>query len=133
MQGPKLDENELRALGILTVAQVGDAVFELMVRSYLCVSKPTAAKLHRARVKYVNAPAQCAYLEHLEPLLTGAERDVARRARNARVSNVPKAATRGQYASATALEALFGYLYLSGQTGRLEQLFDRILIFESER
>ncbi|MCL2083853.1 MAG: ribonuclease III [Oscillospiraceae bacterium] len=121
-----MDESGLRALGILAIAQVGDAVFELMVRARLCSSQPTAAKLHRARVKHVNAAAQAAYMERLEPLLTEAERDVARRARNARAANVPKAVTRAEYAASTAFEALLGYLYLSGQTGRLNILFEEL-------
>jgi ribonuclease-3 family protein len=121
-----MDERELHKLGILAVAQVGDAVFELMVRVRLCVSQPTAAKLHRARVRYVNAGAQADYLEKLTPLLTEDEADVVRRGRNASASNIPKAVTREVYAAATGLEALWGHLYLLGREERLNQLFEVI-------
>lgn len=123
---PILSERELNKLGILAVAQVGDAVYELMVRVNLCKSQPTAKKLHTARVKYVNAAAQAAAAQKLMESFTSDELDVFKRARNAESGSVPKAVTREVYSSATGLEAVWGYLYLSGQTERLEQLFERI-------
>ena len=117
--------NQISALGL---AHCGDAVFELMVRSWLCLhGKAKAADLHRATVKYVAAPAQARMVQTILPLLTGEEQDVFRRGRNTAPHSVPKAASREEYQSATALEALFGWLYLQGRTERLNQLFALML------
>lgn len=126
MLHPVIAENELNKMGILAIAQVGDAVYELMVRVGLCRSSPTAKKLHSARVKYVNASAQSNAARKLMPLFTSDEHDFFKRARNADFGSVPKAATREEYAAATGLEAVWGHLYLTGQHERLEQLFNAI-------
>jgi ribonuclease-3 family protein len=117
-------EDEVRAVSSLGLAHVGDGVFELMVRSWLCIhGKATNRGLHKATVKYVAAPAQARAAEKLLPLLTQEESDVFRRGRNASPHTIPKAASRGEYQTATALEALFGYLWLKGETQRLNELF----------
>ena len=119
---------ELLNMSCLGLAHLGDAVFELMVRSWLCLQgKATSKDLHRATVRYVAAPAQAAAMERLLPLLTDEEADVYRRGRNTAPHSVPRAATRAQYQSATGLEALFGWLYLQGRTDRLNQLFETIM------
>lgn len=108
----------------LGLAHLGDSVFEVMVRSWLCMQGKAKVKdLHRATVKYVAAPAQAERFERIAPILTEEEQDVFRRGRNTAPHSVPKAATRGQYQTATGLEALFGYLYLQGKTDRLNELF----------
>jgi ribonuclease-3 family protein len=117
-------EDEIRAVSNLGLAHVGDGVFELMVRSWLCIhGKATNRGLHKATVKYVAAPAQARAAEKILPLLTQEESDVFRRGRNTNPHTVPKAASRGEYQTATALEALFGYLWLKGETQRLNELF----------
>ena len=121
---PNLSRAETNSLSALGLAHMGDAVFELLVRSYLCsqgLSK--SGNLHRATVARVSAPAQAAFVDAIAPQLTEGELAVYRRGRNAHVHAVPKNATHEQYAKATGLEALFGSLFLSGQTQRLNELF----------
>ena len=112
-------------LSSLGLAHLGDSVFEVMVRSWLCLhGKAKAKDLHRATVKYVAAPAQAAHYEIIQSMLTEEEQDVFRRGRNTAPHSVPKSASRSQYQIATGLEALFGWLYLQGRTDRLNQLFE---------
>ena len=117
----------VRAISTLGLAHLGDGVFELMVRSWLCLhGKAKAADLHRATVKYVAAPSQARMVQTILPLLTGEEQDVFRRGRNTAPHSVPKAASREEYQTATALEALFGWLYLKGRYERINELFEVI-------
>ena len=118
----------VRAISSLGLAHLGDGVFELMVRSWLCLhGKATSKGLHRATVRYVAAPAQARAVERILPLLTGEEGDVFRRGRNTSPHSVPQNASRADYQSATGLEALFGWLWLQGRTERLNQLFAVIM------
>ena len=120
--------DDIRAISTLGLAHLGDGVFELMVRSWLCLhGKATNKGLHKATVKYVAAPAQAAAAEKIVPLLTEEEGDVFRRGRNTSPHSVPKAASRADYQTATALEALFGWLYLQGRTERINQLFELMM------
>lgn len=117
--------DEIRAVSNLGLAHVGDGVFELMVRSWLCIhGKATNRGLHKATIKYVAAPAQAKAAEKILPLLTQEEADGVSRGRNSNPHTVPKAASREEYQAATALEALFGYLWLKGETDRLNELFE---------
>ena len=121
----ELDKDRINQISTLGLAHIGDGVFELMVRSWLVLhGKATNKGLHKATVRYVAAPAQAERAERILPLLTEEERDVHRRGRNTSPHTVPKAASREQYQAATALEALFGWLYLRGETDRLNELFD---------
>ena len=123
-----MEKDALLRMSSLGLAHLGDGVFELMVRTWLCLhGKAKVKDLHRAAVAYVAAPAQAAAVEGLLPLLTPEEADVYRRGRNTAPHSVPRAATRAQYQSATGLEALFGWLYLQGRTDRLNELFDHIM------
>lgn len=116
--------DQLLSLSSLGLAHLGDAVFELMVRSWLVLhGKATNRGLHRATIRYVAAPAQAAMVQKILPLLTGDEADVYRRGRNTSPHSVPKAASREEYQAATALEALFGWLWLRGERDRLNELF----------
>ena len=122
-----MDREALLGLSTLGLAHLGDSVFEVMVRAQLCLEgKVRAGELHRATVARVCAPAQAACAAQILPLLTQEEADVFRRGRNTAPHSVPKAATRGEYQAATALEALFGWLYLQGRTQRLNELFSAI-------
>lgn len=114
----------LLGLSSLGLAHLGDSVFEIMVRAWLCLGGKSRVKdLHRATVRYVAAPAQAARFARIAPLLDEEETAVFRRGRNTAPHSVPKAASRGEYQTATGLEALFGWLYLQGRTDRLNQLF----------
>ena len=118
------DRDTLLAQSSLALAHLGDSVFELMVRSWLCTRGPSnVKKLHKATVGYVAAPAQAAMAQKILPLLTQEEADVFRRGRNTAPHSVPRAASREEYQTATALEAPFGWLYLQGKTQRLNELF----------
>ena len=123
-----MPKEKIGAISNLGLAHLGDGVFELMVRSWLCLhGKATAKGLHKATVRYVAAPAQAKAVAGILPLLTEDERAVYRRGRNTSPHSIPQNASRADYQSATGLEALFGWLYLQGQTGRLNQLFDHMM------
>lgn len=122
------DKQDLLKMSNLGLAYLGDAVYEVMVRSWLCLhGKLTPGKLHKAALDYVAAPRQAAMLEKILPLLTDEETSAFKRARNANPHSLPKAATRREYQAATGLEALFGWLYLKGETGRLNLLFETMM------
>lgn len=123
-----LDGSALRALGPLELAHVGDGVYELLVRTHLARrANARVGELHRAAVAYVSAPAQAAALEKLLPHLDEEERHVCHRGRNAHVHAVPAGCTPAQYHAATALEALFGWLWLAGDVERIRDLFAIVL------
>ena len=97
-----MDAEQLLNLSSLGLAHLGDGVFELMVRSWLCLhGKATSKGLHRATVRYVAAPAQARAVERILPLLTGEEGDVFRRGRNTSPHSVPQNASRADYRAAT--------------------------------
>ena len=123
-----VDNAIIDRMSTLTIAQLGDAVFELMTRTKLCLeSAHTAKKLHAARVRLVNAAAQAEGARKILPLLTDAEKSYYMKGRNAKSGSLPKAATRAQYGAATALETLFGWLYLTGRNDRLNELFEVVI------
>lgn len=124
----KVQPDELRAMSSLALAHMGDGVYEILVRGWLCThGRATCGNLHKETVAMVRAEAQAAAIQKIRPLLTEAEAAVYRRGRNAQVHAIPKNASRGQYAQATALEALFGWLYLQGQRERINELFETIM------
>lgn len=119
-----LPEDNIRAISSIGLAHIGDGVYELLVRTYLCAhGKATGKGLHRATVDLVRAPEQARRAQRILPLLTEAEQEVFRRGRNAHVHSIPQHASRAEYQQATALEALFGWLYLQGQRARINELF----------
>ena len=129
MQGffSEMSVQEVNQIGMLSLAHVGDAVYELLVRSRLCADNHTAVtQLHRLTVSQVNAAAQAQAVEKILPLRTEEERGVYKRGRNTKVNSVPHHAEIAQYHAATGLEALFGWLYLLGRRERLEELFAHI-------
>lgn len=114
---------DIRGLNPLQMAYVGDTVHDLYVRSMLLSRGMAVGKMHRQAVRMVSAGAQARMLERIEPELTQEEADIARRGRNSQAKHAaPRHADPADYAHATALEALWGYLYLSGQTARLDEL-----------
>ena len=118
------EQGTINGISSLGLAHLGDAVYELMVRSWLCLhGKATNKGLHKAAITYVSAPAQAQRCQKILPILTEEEQDVFRRGRNSHTAAVPKGASVGEYHTATAMEALFGWLYLNGKTERLNELF----------
>lgn len=118
---------DIREQSVLSLAFVGDGVFELLVRQRAVeTTRLPLARLHELTVGYVSAPHQARGLQAIAPLLNAQEAAVVRRGRNAQKLSVSKHATREEYCASTALEALFGWLYLQNQTARLQQLFDII-------
>lgn len=111
----------------LVLAYLGDAVFELYVRTFLCRQNAPVHTLHKLATGYVKAKAQSEYMAVLEPLLTEQELSVYKRGRNAKSATVPKNASVTDYRRATGFEALVGYLYISDETDRLESLLGRVL------
>lgn len=108
----------------LGLAHIGDGVFELLSRSYLCVrGDKTVSRLHKDAVQLVCAPAQAKFAQVIQPMLTEEEQGFFRRGKNAHTHAHPKGATAKEYALATGLEALFGALYLMGRRQRLNELF----------
>ena len=120
----QLTPAQVNAISNVGLAHIGDGVYELLVRSYLCAQgKTTIKNLHKLSVELVKAPTQARLAEKIRPLLTEAEEDYFRRGKNAHTHAAPKSATPREYAMATGLETLFGALYLLGQTQRLNALF----------
>lgn len=115
-------------LSPLTLAFMGDAVYDMLVRQMLiCSANRPAKKLHESAVKSVRASAQAHAYEKILPFLSPEEQAILKRGRNAHVNHIPKNGNVKDYHYATAVEALFGYLYLSGRTERLSELFSVIV------
>ena len=112
---------------------VGDAVYSLLVRERLCCDgNCRSGLLHKLSADHVKAPAQAKAYKAIESMLTEKEMSVYKRGRNAHNNNTPKGSTEGEYHSAPGLAALFGYLYMAGETDRINQLFDCIWQQESQ-
>ena len=118
--------------GSLELAYLGDTVYDLYVRAQLIQQGGHVGKMHRDAVQLVCAHAQAEAFLRVEPLLTEKEADVARRARNTRQTPA-KNADPAEYHRATALEALTGYLFVTGQTDRMEELLEIALEEEHEK
>ena len=125
---PHLTPDELRAISAIGLAHMGDAVYETLVRTWLCVhGKATGKELHRATIALVCAQKQAELAQRVLPQLTEEELAVYKRGRNANVHAMPRSATPAQYHAATGLECLMGWLYLRGDKERAEQLFHAMM------
>lgn len=125
---PHLTPDELRAISAIGLAHMGDAVYETLVRTWLCVhGKATGKELHRATIALVCAQKQAELAQRVLPQLTEEEMAVYKRGRNANVHAMPRSATPAQYHAATGLECLMGWLYLRGDKQRAEQLFHAMM------
>ena len=125
---PEMPKEKVTGISNLGLAHMGDCAFELLCRSYLCQKGDVRADvLHKDTVALVRASSQAKFADAMLPLLTEEEHDVYRRGKNAHVHAVPKSATPADYAKATGVEALFGYLFLTGQTRRLNDLFSQVM------
>ena len=123
-----LPKNKIDAITNLGLAHLGDGVYELMCRSWLCARGDlTVQRLHKDAVELVKATTQAKLVEVILPVLTEEEQDYFRRGKNAHSHAAPKSATPREYARATGLETLFGALYLSGRTDRLNERFTMMM------
>jgi ribonuclease-3 family protein len=120
----KKDDSFIRELSSLSLAFIGDAVYELMVRTYILDGNQNVNKLHRKAINFVKAKAQADSINSIIDQLTKEELSVFRRGRNTNPHTVPKNAKLSDYRAATGLEAVFGYLYLKNDADRLMELFN---------
>ena len=115
-----LKEVDIRTYSPLSLAYIGDCIFDLTVRSYVVGKGNTSNNnLHKETTRYVSARAQSLMAEHLSDVLTEEEMSVFKRGKNAKTASGAKNASPLEYHKATGLEALIGYLYLTGQTERM--------------
>ena len=128
------DEAEVNMMSPLTWAYIGDAVYELYIRTYLIdITRLKPHKLHIESIKYVKAKAQAEILEKLDSILTEKEKEIVRRGRNTENHHVAKNATVQEYMYSTAFEALIGYLYLTKQDERLKEILDICIELHNEK
>ncbi len=118
-------EHDIKTLNGLTLAYVGDAVYDLYVRSRLIhTGDYKTGKLHLMAISHVSAAAQSAAFDAVESMLSECELNIAQRAKNIKNATIPKNANPKDYKKATALEAVIGYLYLSEQKDRMTEILD---------
>ena len=118
-----MDAKQVGAISNLGLAHIGDGVFELLTRSWLCGhERLTVNRMHKDTISMVQAKAQAKFADKLLTHLSEDEKAYYRRGKNSHVHAVPKSCTPAEYAKATGLEALFGTLYLLGQTDRINEL-----------
>ncbi|MBR4950235.1 MAG: Mini-ribonuclease 3 [Clostridia bacterium] len=121
-------ENDASLMSPLNLAYIGDSVFELMVREHILSKYQGSVKnLHNYSVSIVSANAQSVFYDKILDILSDKELSVIKRGRNAKVGSTPKHASIGEYHKATGFEALIGYLYLSKNYDRLEEIFNIII------
>lgn len=130
-----LTESAANSYSPLSLAFLGDSVYDTYVRDYLLKkANMPVAKLHSAKIKLVCAEFQSEIYEIFCVLLTDHELSVMKRGRNATGNTVPRHADAAQYRRATAVECLFGYLYITGQRKRLDELFESVIdVIENEQ
>ena len=123
-----LSRQQINAISNLGLAHMGDCVFEILCRAYLCTrGDKTVDKLHRDTINMVKATSQAKFAEKMLPLLSEEELAYYRRGKNSHVHAVPKSATPAEYARATGVEALFGALYLLGRKERINEIFKTVM------
>ena len=122
------EKAQVDAISNLGLAHMGDCVFEILCRAYLCArGGKTVDKLHKETIQMVKATSQAKFADKMLPMLSEEELAYYRRGKNSHVHAVPKSATPAEYAKATGVEALFGALYLMGRTERLNEIFKAIM------
>lgn len=123
-----MDKQQINAISNLGLAHIGDGVFELLTRSWICAhGDQTVNRMHRDTIALVKATAQAKFADKMLPLLSEDEKALYRRGKNSHVHAVPKSATPAEYAKATGVEAMFGGLYLAGQTDRINEIFVTVM------
>ena len=130
----KKDVEEVNTMSPLTWAYVGDAVYELFVRTHLInTTRLKPHMLHVESIKYVKAEAQVKMLNKISDSLTEEEKEIVRRGRNAENHHIPKNATVEEYSYSTAFEALIGYLYLTKKDERLKEILEKCINKDGEK
>ena len=131
ISGIKDDAGEISPIDVmclnpLTLAYIGDAVYEVFIRTLVIVSQPNknVHKLHLMSTEYVKAHSQADTTHKISPMLTEEELTIVKRGRNSKSGYVPKNADVMEYRTATGFEALIGYLYLTGNTKRLKEVLN---------
>lgn len=133
MEKEYLSVREANNYSPLSLAFLGDSVYDMLVREHLLrKANMPVAKLHSAKIKLVCAEFQSAAYDVVADMLDEHELAVLKRGRNATGNTVPKHAEAAQYRRATAIESLFGYLFLTGKNERITQIFDVIISQETE-
>ena len=123
-----MPKKEIDAISNIGLAHMGDCVYEILVRAHLCAQgRKTVQLLHQQTIQMVKATFQARFVDKMLPILTEEELAYYRRGKNAHPHAVPKSATPAEYAKATGLEALFGYLFLSGQKERANEIFQIVM------
>ncbi len=124
-----LKDRDPKTLPGLTLAYVGDCVFEIVVRSTLVEQGLNhVSDLNKIATGIVSAKAQAAFMKTIEETLEPDEKDAYRRGKNANSTSIPKSATRVEYHTATGFEALMGYLFLEGKTDRILEICRPLLV-----
>ena len=133
MEGGRLTPDEAMMVSPLVLAYVGDTVYDLYVRTYLVTHHDLSVRrLNERAIRYVSAAAQAETVEALLEKLSEQELEVFKRGRNAKSAHIPKNAQVQQYRAATGLEALLGYLYLSGNQKRLGEILSLGIAMKEE-
>jgi len=128
------EKNDIRMINPLVLAHVGDAVYELVIRTVLAETMDSQVqKIHKKCTEYVNCHMQCVIMHGIEEYLTEEEHAVFKRARNTKSNTMPRNASPGDYRTATGFEALCGWLYLMGRNKRLLELLKKGLEKELHR
>ena len=123
-----MPKKEIDAISNIGLAHMGDCVYEILVRAHLCAQgRKTVERLHKETIQMVKATYQARFVDKMLPILTEEELTYYRRGKNAHPHGVPKSATPAEYAKATGLEALFGYLFLSDQKERANEIFQIVM------
>ena len=123
-----MEKRQINAISNLGLAHIGDGVFELLTRSWVCAhGDQTVGRMHRDTIQLVKATSQAKFADAMLPVLTEEEKALYRRGKNSHVHAVPKSASPAEYAKATGVEALFGGLYLAGETDRLNEIFVTVM------
>lgn len=123
----ELSKEDVAMLSPLQLAYIGDAVYELLVRTYLLKENIPVKKLHKTTINYVKAKAQAEAVYRLDEILSEEEKNMVKKGRNAKTKSMPKNVNMIDYKYATGLETLFGYLYLNRDDNRIKELFEEII------
>ena len=123
-----MEKQQIDAISNLGLAHIGDGVFEVLCRSWLCGhGRLNVGRMHQDTIALVKATSQAKFADKMLPLLHEEELALYRRGKNSHVHAVPKSASRAEYAKATGVEALFGGLYLAGKTERINEIFVTVM------
>lgn len=127
-----LSKEDVLMLSPLQLAYVGDAVYELLVRTYILERGSKVNELHRESTKFVKAKSQSDIIHGVSHILFEDEISYVKKGRNAKSHTSPKNANLSDYKYATGLECLFGYLYLNGKDNRIEEIFREVIKFKKD-